>query len=269
MRRIPLLLVVFAALVCAATGSAQGHVTAISPLTERIGSPYPEDEDSRVDGWFYPGEPVRVVVTVRNDTRETLNVGNQPEWSRESRLVVRRAGPKGTGLWANGPEVELRWTRVAMRPGDDAGLVSIGPGQSRPIKLSLDGNEAALAPGVYALHVMNGREVRFLGIHSAETRAGELNQAFHMATWALSGKDYKSAQGWLQKMLQLNPTSRPALNLLGDVAAATGNCRSAIAWWKKAGEIAALDGDPEAIPQSEWSRGDALRSLQRKIDTCQ
>jgi uncharacterized protein HemY len=134
-------------------------------------------------------------------------------------------------------------------------------------ELRVRANEVAL-PGSLRNRENLTREERFLGIHAVETRADELNLAFHMATWAMSRNDYGAAREWVQKMLQLNPRSRPAFNLLGDVTAAMGDCRGATTHWNKATDIVALDADPDAIPVSQWTKGDLLRNLQRKIDTC-
>jgi hypothetical protein len=279
-----LALPVFAAL--HAQPMARERVVRITALPERIGSPYPAEDDSRVGGWFYAGEPVTIALTLWNNTNEALVLRNTTgEWHAAARVIVRKASARAPGRTVDeGPEIPVRWRLVAaISANASAPPASLAPGQSQRVRLSLDGGAAALPPGVYELRVLANdatlpaslrnkqdltREVRFLGIHAVETRADELNLAFHMATWALSGKDNKSAREWLQKMLQLNPTSRPAFNLLGDAAAATGDCAGAATQWKKAAEIVALDADPDAIPLSEWAKGDALRSLHRKIDTC-
>jgi hypothetical protein len=266
---------------------APERLVRITALPERIGSPYPADEDSRVGGWFYAGEPLTIALTLWNNTNEVLILRSPArEWHAATSIVVRKAGALAPGrtVMAEGPEIQVRWRPVAAIPGAVSDTpASLGPGRSHRVRLSLDGGAASLAPGVYELRVRAydaalptalrnrehlTREVRFLGIHAVETRADELNLASHMATWALSRKDYKSAREWGQKMLQLNSSSGTAFNLLGNAAAATGDCPGATTQWKKATEIAALGADPEAKPLSEWARGDILRSLQYKIEKC-
>jgi len=258
---------------------------AMSVRPETMGSSYPVlTDDERVGHWVYPGEPVSVEVTVGNHTKQVLRLDG--EWYTKVRLAVRPlpAGFRGGSNTAS--PVSWTWQLVGRRRGarqPEGEQVILPPGAVDTIQFVL---EAPTPPpvGIYELRLdwlvplLSGEQTSrtrlergggsLLGVRGIDTRADQLNQAGHLALWAQSRKDYVVARAWLQKMLQLNPSSVAAFSNLGNIAAANGDCREAVARWEKARQLIGTDGDPDAVPLSRWAKDDILGGLARQIENC-
>jgi hypothetical protein len=260
----------------------------LSVIPATVGSPYPESTtDERVGNWLYPEEPLTAIVTIWNNTRDTLRLPTLPrEWYATARIVVRDARTSGLRAGPNTSQ-PLNWawelSGASRRRIVGVGVTVVPPNGIDRVQYLLRTNTATLPPGIYELSVewdpsvipeslRNRTKLRndmvLLGVRGLDTRLDQLNQAAHMAIRANNGRDFAGTREWARRVLALNPSSAFGLTYLGHADAGLKNCRDAIANWERAATIVRAGSDPDAPTASPAEIEVKASSLQGKISQC-
>jgi len=268
---------------------SRGESIRLSVVPATVGSPYPEpSSDERVGNWLYPEEPLTAIITIWNNTRETLRLPTLPrEWYATARVVVRAttAGGPQAGPSTSRP---LNWTwelsGASRRTNTEAGVTVIPPDGIDRVQYRLRTDSQTLVPGIYELRVewdpslipenVRSRiklrsDVALLGVRGLDTRLDRMNQAVHMAIRAHSRNDFVSTRDWATRVLALNPSSAFGLTYLGHAQAGLKNCRDAISNWQRASAIVRAGSDPDAPNVNPSEIETRISTLRDKIRQCQ
>ena len=261
----------------------------LSLVPESLGAVYSEGLDPEVLHWIYPDEPVVVRVSLSNRSGEPIDVPRQPrEWFEGVRIRPIAKTPELRRDAANNSVARELSGRLLQRSrSGPASLTTstlrLDTGSSETVRLEFDRTQSFdVQPGIYTLSVsIDGRFAvdrsvgqelraeRLVGIRAIESRTDVMNHAAHMAVWAILAKDFATARRWLRELLVVNPGSSVGYAQMGNVAAAQGLCKEAIANWEKAVQIIEANSDTEAKDVGRFGREDALTNLRQRIRRCQ
>jgi hypothetical protein len=207
----------------------------------------------------FVGEPVEIILTLHNNTRQIVQVGQGGrDWLDQ--LVVdthlSTASLSGVSL--------LRVTSSARDPVQ----VSGGHSTEEILRVSRESNRA-LEPGRYHLTVTlpaaslnrfgkndSLRTEILFDVKSPETTDEQVDYYLHLAYHAKRTGDLNAEEGFLQKALQLHPASAAAHADLGQLFRQRHDCAKSRAEFEKAVSIVSGGGDPGLKTgrgaQEEW-----------------
>ena len=282
--------VLSAAILCGGIVDAQGfdRFVRVLLMPETMSVAYPGGVVSGTAYWLFPGEPFVVAVSLSNNTGRSVTLLRRPaEWFDGAQFALRRK-VRNTGRGAQESVVPIGFTRrvidrnVTGRSGLSADAITVAPGLADRVRIEIS-PVGSLPRGVYEIEarvnadvipadVRVGAEleaVELVGIAGLETRAELLNQSVNLAARAAMRGDTTTSREWLQKLLLLNPSSGVAFSMLGNLAANQRNFSLAVENWKKSIAILQTDGDRDAPKLLDSAKGDAVGSLQRRIQRCQ
>jgi hypothetical protein len=211
----------------------------------------------------FVGEPVEVVLTVRNNTRQTVEIGQAAsDWLETVRVEFRRNDRPSSDFSLRRASPRVRHLATTLRGGQSSVETVV---VTRP-------DNQPLEPGRYRLTVAlpassvnrmgkNDRlqdEVQF-EVKTPATTDEQVDYYLHLAYQAMRRGDLDAEQLSIEQALQLHPQSAPAHADLGRLWRKRADCKRSRAELERA--IAILNGgnDPglqlSRISQEDWISG--------------
>jgi hypothetical protein len=219
----------------------------------------------------FVGEPVEVVLTVHNNTRQALEIGRAgTDWLDTVLVDLRRSDT---------PSSDLSLRRASSRTRNVATKIDSGRSMFETVAVTRR-NSQALEPGRYHLRVTlpasavnrTGKNDRLQAEISFEVKTPytsdeQVDYCLHLAYLAKRYDDLNAEQASLEMAIQLHPASAPAHADLGQLWRKRGDCTRSRAEFERAIDILTRGGDP-GLQISRISQEDWLTSLRAAARIC-